>query len=119
MLIANMRILWYYYAINKCSPLMCSYLPKLILQSSDVKICLQLLWQVTMFSEYCEKKFEVEPVEVIYHDGKTMVYPDLSATKMEVPIKEITGPIGISLDETQVVYLYLQVHLGKIILFRI
>lgn len=72
-----------------------------------------------MFSEYCEKKFEVEPVEVIYHDGKTMVYPDLSATKMEVPIKEITGPIGISLDETQVVYLYLQVHLGKIILFRI
>ncbi|KAJ4791949.1 Phenylalanine--tRNA ligase beta subunit [Rhynchospora pubera] len=58
---------------------------------------------VTMFSEYCQKKFEVEPVEVLYPDGKTMVYPDLSVTKMEVPIKEITGPIGISLNETQVV----------------
>jgi phenylalanyl-tRNA synthetase beta chain len=72
-----------------------------------------------MFSEYCAKKFEVEPVEVTYHDSKTMVCPDLSVTKMEVPIKEITGPIGISLDERQVTYLNLQVFLGRILQFRI
>ncbi|KAJ3669659.1 hypothetical protein LUZ60_011609 [Juncus effusus] len=60
---------------------------------------------VTMFSEYCEKKFEVEPVEVIYPEGKSVICPDLKVTKMDVPVKEIVGPIGISLDETQVVEL--------------
>ncbi|WOK93067.1 hypothetical protein Cni_G01760 [Canna indica] len=60
---------------------------------------------VTMFSEYCEKKFEVEPVEVVYSDGKSSVYPDLSLTKMEVPLSDILDPIGISLQATEVVTL--------------
>ncbi|KAG2616439.1 hypothetical protein PVAP13_3NG204669 [Panicum virgatum] len=60
---------------------------------------------VTMFSEYCENKFEVEPVEVVHHDGSKTVYPDLSCYKMEAPLSDILGPIGISLDEKQVVCL--------------
>ncbi|KAG6510882.1 hypothetical protein ZIOFF_028927 [Zingiber officinale] len=60
---------------------------------------------VTMFSEYCEKKFEVEPVEVIYSDGKSMICPDLSVSRMEVPLSEIIDPIGISLDVSEVVTL--------------
>uniref|UniRef100_M8BTI8 phenylalanine--tRNA ligase n=1 Tax=Aegilops tauschii TaxID=37682 RepID=M8BTI8_AEGTA len=56
---------------------------------------------VAMFSEYCENKFEVEPVEVVSHDGSTAIYPDLSCYKMEVSLSDIVGPIGISLDETQ------------------
>ncbi|CAL4910307.1 unnamed protein product [Urochloa decumbens] len=60
---------------------------------------------VTMFSEYCENKFEVEPVEVVYHDGSKTVYPDLSCYKIEAPLSEILGPIGISLDVQQVVCL--------------
>ncbi|XP_074579429.1 phenylalanine--tRNA ligase beta subunit, cytoplasmic-like isoform X2 [Curcuma longa] len=60
---------------------------------------------VTMFSEYCEKKFEVEPVEVVYSDGKSMICPDLSVTRMEVPLSEIIDPIGISLDVSEVVAL--------------
>ncbi|VAH17527.1 unnamed protein product [Triticum turgidum subsp. durum] len=56
---------------------------------------------VAMFSEYCENKFEVEPVEVVSHDGSTAIYPDLSCYKMEVSFSDIVGPIGISLDETQ------------------
>ena len=55
-----------------------------------------------MFSEYCENKFEVEPVEVVHHDGSKTVYPDLSCYKMEAPLSDILGPIGISLDEKQV-----------------
>lgn len=55
-----------------------------------------------MFSEYCERKFEVEPVEVIYSDGKASIYPVLSVTKMEVSLSDITGPIGISLEESEV-----------------
>ncbi|XP_073005660.1 phenylalanine--tRNA ligase beta subunit, cytoplasmic [Typha latifolia] len=58
---------------------------------------------VTMFSQYCERKFEVEPVEVIYSDGKSSIYPDLSVTKMEVLLSDIIGPIGVSLEETKVI----------------
>ncbi|GJM95132.1 hypothetical protein PR202_ga11837 [Eleusine coracana subsp. coracana] len=60
---------------------------------------------VTMFAEYCENKFEVEPVEVIYHDGSKTVYPDLSCYKMEVSLSDLIGPIGISpkvMDEKKV-----------------
>uniref|UniRef100_A0A453K0K7 phenylalanine--tRNA ligase n=1 Tax=Aegilops tauschii subsp. strangulata TaxID=200361 RepID=A0A453K0K7_AEGTS len=56
---------------------------------------------VAMFSEYCENKFGVEPVEVVSYDGSTAIYPDLSCYKMEVALSDIIGPIGISLDETQ------------------
>jgi phenylalanyl-tRNA synthetase beta chain len=58
-----------------------------------------------MFSEYCENKFEVEPVEVVYHDGSKTVYPDLSCYKMEVSLSDLIGPIGITkdvMDEKQV-----------------
>ena len=65
-----------------------------------------------MFSEYCENKFEVEPVEVVYHDGNKTVYPDLSCYKMEVSLSDILGPIGISLNEEQV-------HTSSYILARI
>ncbi|RCV37871.1 hypothetical protein SETIT_8G097300v2 [Setaria italica] len=35
----------------------------------------KIVWStmVTMFSEYCENKFEVEPVEVVNHDGSKTV----------------------------------------------
>jgi len=55
-----------------------------------------------MFSEYCEIKFEVERVEVVHHDGRKTVYPDLSCYKMDVSLSDILGPIGISQDEKQV-----------------
>ena len=57
-----------------------------------------------MFSEYCENKFEVEPVEVVSYDGSKAIYPDLSCYKMEASVSEIVGRIGISLDETQVYF---------------
>ncbi|KAF8378504.1 hypothetical protein HHK36_029846 [Tetracentron sinense] len=56
---------------------------------------------VTMFSVYCERKFEIEPVEVKYSDGKC-VYPDLSVSKMEVPLSYITHSIGVYLEASQV-----------------
>ncbi|RZR73009.1 hypothetical protein BHM03_00019150 [Ensete ventricosum] len=59
-------------------------------------------YKVTMFSEYCENKFEIEPVEVVNSDGKSNIYPDLSIIKMEVPLSDLVDPIGISLDATEV-----------------
>lgn len=57
---------------------------------------------VTMFSEYCERKFEIEPVEVVYSDGKSYIYPDLSVYNMEVSLSYITGAIGVPLKADEV-----------------
>uniref|UniRef100_G3UPY5 Phenylalanine--tRNA ligase beta subunit n=1 Tax=Meleagris gallopavo TaxID=9103 RepID=G3UPY5_MELGA len=40
---------------------------------TKAKIVLDII--VAMFSEYCEKQFTVEAVEVIYPNGKTHIYP--------------------------------------------
>lgn len=67
---------------------------------------------VTIFSTYCKKKFEVEPVEVLYPDGKSCLYPDLSVYNMEVPLSYITGSIGVSLKTEEVTALLnrMQLH---------
>lgn len=79
---------------------------------------------VTMFSEYCERKYEVEPVEVVYPDERTMefkspedihshraTYPDLSLTNFKATISEITGRIGISLTAAEVIPLLYKMQL--------
>ncbi|KAL3641412.1 hypothetical protein CASFOL_016380 [Castilleja foliolosa] len=67
---------------------------------------------VTMFSVYCEKKFEVEPVEVIYPDGKSYICPNLSLYQMSVPLSYITSAIGVSLPAHEVARLLnkMQLH---------
>ncbi|KAJ4837850.1 hypothetical protein Tsubulata_001665 [Turnera subulata] len=57
---------------------------------------------VTTFSAYCKNAFEVEPVEVIYPDGKSYVYPDLSVYDMEVPLSYISGSVGVSLEAEKI-----------------
>ncbi|KAH6821541.1 tRNA synthetase beta subunit family protein [Perilla frutescens var. hirtella] len=57
---------------------------------------------VTMFSMYCERKFEVEPVEVTYTDGRSYVSPDLSLYQMVVPLSYITTIVGVSLPAYEV-----------------
>ncbi|KAH6836025.1 tRNA synthetase beta subunit family protein [Perilla frutescens var. hirtella] len=57
---------------------------------------------VTMFSMYCERKFEIEPVEVTYTDGRSYVSPDLSLYQMVVPLSYITTIVGVSLPAHEV-----------------
>lgn len=66
---------------------------------------------VTMFSGYCEKKFEVEPVEVLYSDGKSYVCPDLSLYEMEVSLSYINDAIGVSLEADEVTQLLKKMQL--------
>ncbi|GLT69211.1 hypothetical protein SLA2020_413800 [Shorea laevis] len=67
---------------------------------------------VTTFSEYCERKFEIEPVEVIYSDGSSNIYPELSVYNMEVSLSYITGAIGVPLEAEEVTSLLnrMQLH---------
>ena len=66
-----------------------------------------------MFSGCCEKKFEVEPVEVIYSDGKSYVCPDLSLYDMKVPLSYINDTIGISLEANEVMFAV--AHFGSLV----
>lgn len=58
--------------------------------------------QVTAFSAYCEKKFEIEPVQVTDSDGKSFTYPDLSVYNLKVPLSYINGAIGVNLEAEEV-----------------
>ncbi|KAK3430600.1 hypothetical protein EUGRSUZ_E02529 [Eucalyptus grandis] len=57
---------------------------------------------VTIFSAYCGKKYEVEPVEVIYSSGESFVYPDLSLYNMEVSLSYVNNSIGVALKAEEV-----------------
>jgi phenylalanyl-tRNA synthetase beta chain len=56
---------------------------------------------VTMFSQYCSRKFEVEPVEVS-NEGKSVLYPDLSPRTMEVDVSYINNTIGVRLSPMEI-----------------
>lgn len=54
---------------------------------------------VTMFSEYCENKFEVEAVEVTYvQSGLKQVYPKLFEREETVNVGSMNGRVGINID---------------------
>ncbi|KAK4483870.1 hypothetical protein RD792_011079, partial [Penstemon davidsonii] len=73
---------------------------------------------VTMFSVYCQKKFEVEPVEVIYPDRQSYICPDLSFYQMVVPLSYITAIVGVSLPAHEVAGLLnkMQLHVENSVL---
>ncbi|KAH8999260.1 phenylalanyl-tRNA synthetase subunit beta [Lactarius akahatsu] len=57
---------------------------------------------VTMFSEYCEEPFTIEPVKVIYPDGKVVISPDLSSRQTDAYASYVNSCTGLSLSAPQV-----------------
>ncbi|THH12542.1 hypothetical protein EW146_g7597 [Bondarzewia mesenterica] len=56
----------------------------------------------TMFSEYCEEPFTIEPVKIIYPDGKVVLTPDISSRPMKAHASYINSCTGLSLSSTEV-----------------
>ncbi|KAH9179855.1 phenylalanyl-tRNA synthetase subunit beta [Lactarius sanguifluus] len=56
---------------------------------------------VTMFSEYCEEPFTIEPVKVIYPDGKVVISPDLSSRQTDAYASYVNSCTGLSLSAPQ------------------
>ncbi|XP_013420944.1 phenylalanine--tRNA ligase beta subunit-like [Lingula anatina] len=52
---------------------------------------------VTMFSEYCQDQFTVEPAKVIQTDGSEVVYPDLNYRHEVVEVADINKKLGIKI----------------------
>ncbi|KAH9977938.1 phenylalanyl-tRNA synthetase [Lactifluus volemus] len=57
---------------------------------------------VTMFSEYCEEPFTIEPVKIIYPDGKVVISPDLSSRQTQAHASYINSCAGLDLSASQV-----------------
>ncbi|KAH9006970.1 phenylalanyl-tRNA synthetase subunit beta [Lactarius hatsudake] len=57
---------------------------------------------VTMFSEYCEEPFTIEPVKVIYPDGKVVISPDLSSRQTDAYASYVNSCTGLSLSAPHV-----------------
>ncbi|KAF8484915.1 phenylalanyl-tRNA synthetase subunit beta [Russula ochroleuca] len=57
---------------------------------------------ITMFSEYCEEPFTIEPVKIIYPDGRVVISPDLSSRKTQAHASYINSCTGLSLSRPQI-----------------
>nr|CAG8517026.1 5482_t:CDS:10 [Entrophospora candida] len=80
---------------------------------SKAKIVLNTV--VTMFSEYCEQPFTVEPVEVLYPDGTCHTYPNLNPRRMEAKVDYINACIGIKLNAIDIIKLLNRMSLSATI----
>ncbi|KNE62341.1 phenylalanine-tRNA ligase, beta subunit [Allomyces macrogynus ATCC 38327] len=67
---------------------------------------------VATYSQYSATPFTVEPVEVIYPDGKKYTYPDVAPRRMEASIDYITSAIGVKLTPAEVVHHLERMSLG-------
>ncbi|KAJ2080376.1 phenylalanine--tRNA ligase subunit beta [Coemansia sp. RSA 988] len=76
---------------------------------TKVNIVLNIM--LTMFSGYCDEPFTVEPVEVVYPDGTTKLYPDLALREMKTTAEYLNGIIGIEMSDEEIARL-----LGKMAL---
>ncbi|XP_053164655.1 phenylalanine--tRNA ligase beta subunit isoform X2 [Hemicordylus capensis] len=61
---------------------------------TKAKIVLDIL--VTMFSEYCQRPFTAEAVEVTYPNGKSYIFPELAYRKEKIKPDIMNKKIGIS-----------------------
>merc|ERR1719228_2353091 len=53
---------------------------------------------VTMFSQYCDSPFTVEPVETLLPRGQTLSYPKLSYRTESVAVSKVNANIGININ---------------------
>ncbi|KAF6762344.1 phenylalanyl-tRNA synthetase subunit beta [Ephemerocybe angulata] len=56
----------------------------------------------TMFSEYCEEPFTIEPVKIILPNGQSRITPDISARQMTAHASYVNSCTGLRLSSTEV-----------------
>ncbi|KAI0776070.1 phenylalanyl-tRNA synthetase [Trametes elegans] len=56
----------------------------------------------TMFSEYCETPYAIEPVKVIYPDGTTRITPDLKYRATSAHASYVNSCTGLQLNASEV-----------------
>lgn len=66
---------------------------------------------VSLFSEYCDKQYTVEPVEVEDPLGHMETYPKLESKRLDLHVDEVKDRLGITVSAGDAAY-----HLGNMML---
>ncbi|GAA97666.1 uncharacterized protein L969DRAFT_94804 [Mixia osmundae IAM 14324] len=92
-------------------PIINSNATKITLQTRDIFIDLSATDETklevvtnvmaTMFSEYCERPFVVEPVKVVYPDGREVITPNFAPTTFDVSSRYINSCTGLALKRDE------------------
>jgi phenylalanyl-tRNA synthetase beta chain len=73
---------------------------------------------VTMFSEYCEKPFTIDAVDIIYENSDGLenkidqITPSLSTRTVNTKVNEINGTIGIDITTDEMIKMLNRMQLG-------
>jgi len=70
--------------------------------TDETKLSIVVNMVATMFAEYCETPYTIEPCKVIYPDGSVRITPDLSYKPMKAHVSYINSCTGLKLDASQV-----------------
>ncbi|KAF7301803.1 Phenylalanyl-tRNA synthetase subunit beta [Mycena indigotica] len=70
--------------------------------TDETKLAIVVNIVATMFSEYCEKPYTIEPVRVIQADGSTKITPDISCRQTTAHASYINSCTGLNLTAPQV-----------------
>ncbi|KAF6750754.1 phenylalanyl-tRNA synthetase subunit beta [Ephemerocybe angulata] len=70
--------------------------------TDQTKLDIVVNMAATMFSEYCEEPFTIEPVKIILPNGQSCITPDISARQMTAHASYVNSCTGLSLSSTEV-----------------
>lgn len=73
-----------------------------ITATDETKLAIVANIITTMFSEYCEEPFTIEPCKVVYSDGTTCITPDLSYRPSLAHASYINSCTGLTLNAIEV-----------------
>mmetsp|Transcript_25372 Transcript_25372/g.66358 ORF Transcript_25372/g.66358 Transcript_25372/m.66358 type:complete len:602 (+) Transcript_25372:52-1857(+) len=80
---------------------------------TKAKIVLNMV--VCMFTEYCEKPFAIEPVDVQNPDGTVVTYPDLSSRTETVDTELLCRRIGIECETPKLADMLTRMDLSSVV----
>ncbi|KAL0564424.1 phenylalanine--tRNA ligase subunit beta, partial [Marasmius crinis-equi] len=70
--------------------------------TDQVKLDIVVNMVATMFSEYCEEPFTIEPVKIILPNGQSRITPDISERTMVAHASYVNACTGLSLNSNEI-----------------
>ncbi|KIJ56702.1 hypothetical protein M422DRAFT_22863 [Sphaerobolus stellatus SS14] len=70
--------------------------------TDETKLGIVINMVALMFAEHCEEPFTVEPVKLVYPDGRTVITPDISSRSTVAHRSYINACTGLSLSSAEI-----------------
>ncbi|KAF9226592.1 phenylalanyl-tRNA synthetase subunit beta [Gyrodon lividus] len=79
--------------------------------TDDTKLQIVVNMVATMFSEYCEEPFTIEPCKIVFPDGSTHISPDIAPRTITARTSYINSCTSLSLSPTSIAQLLTRMSL--------